>query len=42
VPQAVQIVEHPSGWRLEITDADERRVRQMLLHPPAEAHGRES
>jgi CBS domain containing-hemolysin-like protein len=34
VPQAGEIVEHPSGWRLEICEADERRVRKMLLHPP--------
>jgi CBS domain containing-hemolysin-like protein len=34
VPQAGEIVEHASGWRLEILDADERRVRKMLLHPP--------
>lgn len=37
VPQAGQIVEHPSGWRLEIADADERRVRKLLLHPPGPA-----
>ncbi len=34
VPLPGQIVEHPSGWRLEISDADERRVKHMLLHPP--------
>ena len=34
VPQIGQIVEHPSGWRLEISDADERRVKRLLLHPP--------
>lgn len=34
VPQAGQIVLHPSGWRLEIADADERRVKRLLLHPP--------
>lgn len=34
VPLPGQIVEHPSGWRLEISDADERRVKRMLLHPP--------
>jgi CBS domain containing-hemolysin-like protein len=36
VPQAGEIVEHPSGWRLEISDADEKRVKRMLIHPPAE------
>jgi CBS domain containing-hemolysin-like protein len=35
VPPIGQIVEHPSGWRLEIADADERRVKKLLLHPPA-------
>ena len=34
VPAIGQIVEHPSGWRLEIADADERRVKRLLLHPP--------
>jgi len=34
VPQAGEIVVHPSGWKLEITEADERRVIRMLLHPP--------
>jgi CBS domain containing-hemolysin-like protein len=34
VPAIGQIVEHPSGWRLEIADSDERRVKRLLLHPP--------
>lgn len=34
VPVPGQILEHPSGWRLEIADADERRVKKLLLHPP--------
>ena len=34
VPQAGETVTHPSGWCLEITEADERRVIRMLLHPP--------
>lgn len=34
VPPIGQVVEHPSGWRLEIADADERRVKKVLLHPP--------
>ena len=36
VPQAGETVLHPSGWRLEITDADPRRVARLLLHPPAD------
>jgi len=35
VPAIGQIVEHASGWRLEIADADDRRVKKLLLHPPA-------
>jgi len=34
VPQAGETILHPSGWRLEITAADSRRVERMLLHPP--------
>src|SRR3569833_3969478 len=37
VPQAGETVAHPSGWRLEITEADPRRVTRLRLHPPAEA-----
>ena len=36
VPQAGEMVEHPSGWRLEVTDSDSRRVRRLRLHPPRE------
>ncbi len=36
VPQPGEIVEHPSGWRLEITEGDTRRVDRMKLHPPVE------
>lgn len=37
VPQLGEIVEHPSGWRLEITDCDTRRVTRLRLHAPQEA-----
>ena len=37
VPQAGESVVHPSGWRLEVTEADPRRVARLRLHPPAEA-----
>src|SRR5436190_3210670 len=37
VPEAGETLEHPSGWRLEVTDADTRRVRRLRLHPPAPA-----
>jgi len=34
VPTTGEILEHPSGWRLEVTDSDSRRVRRLRLHPP--------
>lgn len=36
VPQPGEIVTHDSGWRLEITDGDARRVTRLRLHPPTE------
>jgi CBS domain containing-hemolysin-like protein len=36
VPQQGEIVEHPSGWRLEVTDSDTRRITRLRLHAPAE------
>ena len=36
VPQAGEWLEHPSGWRLEVTDADTRRVTRLRLHAPEE------
>lgn len=36
VPQAGEIVEHPSGWRLEVTESDTRRVTRLRLHAPQE------
>ena len=37
VPQSGEIVEHPSGWRLEVTDSDARRVNRLRLHAPEES-----
>lgn len=34
VPGIGEMIAHPSGWRLEILDADERRVDRLRLHPP--------
>ena len=34
VPQVGETVEHRSGWRLEITAGDARRVTRLRLHPP--------
>ncbi|WP_010123648.1 hemolysin family protein [Sphingomonas sp. KC8] len=36
VPQVGEIVEHESGWRLEVTAGDARRVARLRLHPPIE------
>jgi CBS domain containing-hemolysin-like protein len=36
VPQQGEILEHPSGWRLEVTDSDARRVTRLRLHAPEE------
>jgi CBS domain containing-hemolysin-like protein len=34
VPQIGECIDHPSGWRIEVVDADERRVNRLRLHPP--------
>lgn len=34
VPQPGEIVDHASGWRLEIIDGDAKRVTRLRLHPP--------
>ena len=36
VPKAGEVVEHPSGWRLEVTESDTRRVTRLRLHAPRE------
>jgi CBS domain containing-hemolysin-like protein len=36
VPRPGEIVEHPSGWRLEVTESDTRRVTRLRLHAPEE------
>ena len=35
VPQPGEFVAHESGWRLEVTQGDARRVTRLRLHPPA-------
>ncbi|MEA3028846.1 MAG: hemolysin (HlyC) family protein [Sphingomonadales bacterium] len=39
VPKTGAMLEHPSGWRLEVLDSDSRRVRRLRLHPPKEDQG---
>ncbi len=34
VPAVGEVLHHPSGWRIEITEADEKRVHGLRLHPP--------
>ena len=36
VPQLGEVLQHPSGWRLEVTDCDARRVSRLRLHAPRE------
>ena len=36
VPRVGAMLDHPSGWRIEIVEADTRRVRRLRLHPPVE------
>lgn len=38
VPQPGDVLDHPSGWRLEITHGDQRRVTRMRLHAPGTIH----
>lgn len=37
VPQVGAILEHKSGWRIEVTAGNERHVTRLRLHPPAES-----
>ena len=37
VPAVGECIDHPSGWKLEVTDADERRINRLRLHPPPDA-----
>ena len=34
VPERGECLMHPSGWQLEVTEADHRRVTRLRLHPP--------
>ena len=34
VPEAGECLKHPSGWTLEVLEADATRVRRLRLHPP--------
>ena len=30
------MLEHPSGWTLEVTEGDSKRVTRLRLHPPSD------
>jgi len=34
IPQVGDMLEHDSGWTLEVTEGDHRRVTRLRLHPP--------
>ena len=36
VPPVGSILEHESGWRIEVIDGNERHVTRLRLHPPSE------
>jgi magnesium and cobalt transporter len=33
------VLNHPSGWRIEVTEGDARRATRVRLHPPEKMHG---
>ncbi|MFZ9394921.1 MAG: hemolysin family protein [Erythrobacter sp.] len=39
VPQVGAVVEHPSGWRIEVTAGDETHVTRLRLHAPPPGAG---
>ncbi|MEH6702591.1 transporter associated domain-containing protein, partial [Parasphingorhabdus sp.] len=40
IPTVGERLEHPSGWILEITEADDRRVTRLRLHPAEQDHSK--
>ena len=34
VPPVGSMLEHESGWRIEVTGGNERHVTRLRLHPP--------
>ena len=37
VPEVGRVLEHRSGWRIEVTDGDETHVKRLRLHPPEDS-----
>ncbi len=42
VPAVGTVLDHPSGWRIEVTAGDERHITRLRLHPPILAETPES
>lgn len=42
VPQVGTVLQHESGWKIEVTDGNERHVTRLRLHPPTEEVEREA
>ncbi|GAC1569231.1 MAG: hypothetical protein NVS3B27_13390 [Novosphingobium sp.] len=36
VPEVGRVITHSSGWRLEVTGGDERRLTRLRLHAPVD------
>ncbi|QLC22238.1 HlyC/CorC family transporter [Parasphingopyxis sp. CP4] len=36
VPVEGDLLDHPSGWQLEVTEGDSKRVTRLKLHPPGD------
>lgn len=36
VPAKGDMLDHPSGWQLEVTEGDSKRVTRLILHPPSD------
>jgi len=41
VPEVGAVLPHPSGWKIEVTQGNERHVTRLRLHPPSEAEDSE-
>lgn len=39
VPSVGTVVDHPSGWKIEVTEGDETHVKRVRLHEPESAIG---
>jgi magnesium and cobalt transporter len=42
VPPVGTVLDHESGWRIEVTDGNDRQVTRLRLHPPAAAETHEA